>query len=85
MRGSPNANTATEAQIGANSAADKLGWVVDQFHRTWARALEIYAWYLAWNDKVVVELTVNDQPYSVPSSGVNGKVARFEIGAGAVE
>ena len=32
-----------------------------------------------------VELTVNDQPYSVPSSGVNGKVARFEIGAGSVE
>jgi cytoskeleton protein RodZ len=32
-----------------------------------------------------VELTVNDQPYSVPSSGVNGKVARFEISAGSVE
>ncbi|MFW2404738.1 MAG: RodZ domain-containing protein [Gammaproteobacteria bacterium] len=32
-----------------------------------------------------VELTVNDQPYSVPSSEVNGKVARFEISAGSVE
>ena len=32
-----------------------------------------------------VELSVNDQPYSVPTSGVNGKVARFEIRAGSVE
>jgi len=27
-----------------------------------------------------VELSVNDEPYVVPSSGVRGKVARFEIG-----
>lgn len=32
-----------------------------------------------------VELTVNDEPYSVPASGVNGKVARFEIGADSVD
>ena len=31
-----------------------------------------------------VELSVNDEPYVVPSSRVNGKVARFEIGADAL-
>jgi len=30
-----------------------------------------------------VDMTVNDEPYAVPRSGVTGKVARFEIGADA--
>jgi cytoskeleton protein RodZ len=31
-----------------------------------------------------VELSVNDEPYVVPSSGVRGQVARFEIGTEAL-
>lgn len=32
-----------------------------------------------------VDLSVNDQPYAVPSAGVTGKVARFEISAAAID
>jgi len=32
-----------------------------------------------------VDLSVNDEPYAVPSAGVNGKVARFEIDAATVD
>jgi len=32
-----------------------------------------------------VELTVNDQPYTLPTNGLRGNVARFEIASGAAE